>query len=52
MRRRLTLLGLAALIALLPACANTVEGLEEDAEQNVEDAQEGLEDAEQELEGE
>jgi len=46
MRKRFVALLLAALLWLLPACSNTVEGLEEDANQNIDEAQEELNDGE------
>lgn len=42
MRKRLITLLLAGLVLLVPACANTVEGLEEDTNQNVDEVQEEL----------
>ena len=43
MRNRLIALLIAALTALsLSACANTVEGLEEDANENIDEAQQEL----------
>ena len=43
MRNRLISLLIAALALLAPACSNTVEGLEEDAEQNVDEVEQELE---------
>ena len=46
MRERLTTLLLAGLLLLVPACSNTVEGLEDDTNQNVDEVQEELDDGE------
>lgn len=46
MRKRLITLLLAGSALLVPACANTVEGLEEDTNQNVDEVQEELGDDE------
>ena len=48
MRKRFAALLLVAVVWLLPACSNTVEGLEEDANQNIDEAQEELNDGEDE----
>lgn len=48
MRKRLAALLFAALLVLASACANTVEGLEEDANQNIDEAQQELDDGEDE----
>ena len=48
MRTRFAALLLVAVVWLLPACSNTVEGLEEDANQNIDEAQEELNDGEDE----
>lgn len=44
MRKRMIALMLLILVSLVTACSNTVEGLEEDANQNVDEAQEELND--------
>lgn len=46
MRNRFAALLFVALVWLLPACSNTVEGLEDDVNQNVDEAQEELDDGE------
>jgi len=42
MRKHLVMLLLAGALLLVPACSNTVEGLEEDTNQNVDEVQEEL----------
>lgn len=42
MRKRVIGLLMAGLLMLVPACANTTEGLEEDVNQNVDEVQEEL----------
>lgn len=52
MRRRFIVLLLAGSLLWLPACSETVEGVQEDTQENVEDAEEGVEEAGQEAEQE
>ena len=40
MRKRLIAFLLSGLVVLVPACSNTAEGLEEDADRNIDEVQE------------
>lgn len=40
MRKRLIAFLLSGLVVLVPACSNTAEGLEEDANRNIDEVQE------------
>lgn len=51
MRKRLIALLLFGLVVLVPACRNTVRGLEEDAERNANQVEQELEEEENEDDG-
>jgi predicted small secreted protein len=49
-RKRLIAFLLSGLVVLVPACSNTAEGLEEDANRNIDEAQQELNEEENEEE--